>query len=299
MRPCGNNRQYPVPLFPRRWGMIMPVKIVTDSTADLPRDLAVELGITIVPLQIHFGDEVYRDGVDLTSSEFYRMLESSPALPKTSAPAPGVFEDVYRRLSQEADGILSIHLSANLSATCQAANLGASNLKCPICILDSGSASMASGLLAILAAGAARAGGSLDEIRTMVQDAIPRTAVFGLFDTLDYLHKGGRIGKAQAFLGTLLKVKPILEIGGGEILPAERVRTRQKAIERMCRLVLERGVPQELAVMDTTNPEDAEALVELLSSSFPRERIYRACIGPVIGTYTGPRALGIAATWEK
>jgi DegV family protein with EDD domain len=277
----------------------MAVKIVTDSTSDLPAQLAEELGITVVPAEVRFGAEIFRDGVDLSFSEFYRKLEAGPLLPKTSPPSPGDFRATYQRLSQEADSILSVHVASKLSATCEAATLAAASAECPICVVDSQSASMACGLLAIIAAKAAREGATLREIEALVRDAVPRTITFGMFDTLEYLYKGGRIGRAQAFVGTILKVKPILAIRNGEVVPVERVRTRPKAIERLCQMVEEPGAAQELSVMDSTSPEDADTLVQRLSPYFPAERMYRAKIGPVMGTYVGPRSLGVAVTWEK
>ncbi len=276
----------------------MTVRVVTDSISDIPQPVADELGITIIPALVEFGEQAYRDGIDITTDDFYRKLESSPVLPKTSPPSPGDFGEVYRRLSKDCDGIASIHVSSNLSATFQTARLSAVEAGCPVAVLDSQSASMASGLLAILAAKAARAGATLKEIEALVLDAVPRTVTYGLFDTLEYLQKGGRIGKAQAFLGAILKVKPILAIRAGEILPIERVRKRAQGIERLFRLVTDPGPAEELAVMDSTNPEDAELLADRLAIGFPRERIYMAKTGPVIGTYVGPRSIGVAVVWK-
>ena len=272
------------------------VKIVTDSTSDLPQKVAQDLGITVVPLYVHFGEEVYQDGVDLATDDFYRKLLSSPTLPKTSAPSPAAFHEVYSRLAQEGEAIFSIHISPNLSATCGAARLGSEGLECPISIVDSQSASMACGLLAIMAAKAASEGATLEEVDKLVGEAIPRTLLFGLLDTLEYLHKGGRIGKASAFLGTMLKVKPILLVRGGEALPVERVRSRPKAIDRLCEMIQEFGTILEMAVLYNTTPEEAETLAQRLSPAFPPERMYRAKFGPVMGTYVGPGSLGIALT---
>ncbi|HEX76862.1 MAG TPA: DegV family protein [Dehalococcoidia bacterium] len=270
------------------------VKIVTDSTSDLPAQLAQELGITVVPLHVHFGEEVYRDGIDMTTDDFYRRLTTSPTLPKTSAPSPGAFHEVYTQLAREGEAIFSIHISSNLSATYEAARLGSGGLDCPISIVDSQSASMGCGLLAIMAAKAAGEGASLEEVVELVGKAIPRTLLFGLLDTLEYLHKGGRIGKAQAFLGTMLKVKPMLAVRGGEVLPVERVRSRPKAIDRLCEMIQGFGSISEMAVLHNTTPEEAETLAQRLSPTFPQERMYRAKFGPVMGTYVGPGSLGVA-----
>jgi len=277
----------------------MNVKVVTDSTSDLPAEVVRELGITVVPALIQFGDKVYHDGVDLSPEEFYHKLQISSVLPRTSAPSPGSFNEVYSKLAQEADAIVSIHVAAKLSATYDAARLGSADLKCPISIVDSETASMACGLLVILAASAAREGASFSDIDALVRAAVPRTVTFGVFGTLEYLYRGGRIGRAQAFLGSILKLNPILAIRAGEILPIARVRTRPKAIERLCEILRDSGVPQEVAVMGTTETEEAEALAQQLAPIFPPERMYRASIGPAVGTYVGPRAVGVSVIWKE
>jgi DegV family protein with EDD domain len=277
----------------------MKTKIVTDSTSDLPAEVVRELGITVVPALVQFGDRVYRDGVDLSTEEFYRKLQINSVLPRTSAPSPGTFREIYSQLAQEAEAIVSIHVSAKMSVTCDAARVGSTDLKCPISIIDSQTASMACGLLVILAARAAREGASLSDIDALVRAAVPRTVTFGVFGTLEYLYKGGRIGRAQAFLGSMLKLNPILAIRAGEILPIARVRTRPKAIERLCEILRDSGVPQEMSVMSTTEPEEAEALAQRLSALFPPERMYRASIGPSMGTYVGPGAVGVSVIWKE
>jgi DegV family protein with EDD domain len=276
----------------------MRVKIVTDSTSDLPAKVAEELGITIVPAKVQFGDKIYKDGVDLSTDEFYHKLLTNSSLPKTGAASPATFRDTYQKLANEADAIMSIHVAGKLSATLEAARLGCSDLRIPISIIDSENASMACGLLSIIAAKAAHSGASLSEIQELLQDAVPRTINFGVFGTLEYLYKGGRIGKAQAFLGSVLQLNPILAISHSEIVPVARVRTRPKAIERLCEMIRSSGVPEEVAVMCTTEPEEAEALAQRLSSIFPVERMYRASIGPAMGTYVGPGAVGVAVIWK-
>ena len=276
----------------------MMVKIVTDSTSDLPREVVEEFDITVVPVNVHFGDEVYRDGVELSTDDFYRKLRTSAILPKTSAPAPGTFRETYEHVAQVADAIVSIHVSDNLSAVLEAARVGCSGLQFPISLIDSQTASMACGLLVIAAARAAKEGASLEEVERIVNEAIPRTITYGVFSTLEYLYKGGRIGRAQAFLGSILKLSPILAIRSGEVVPVARVRTRPKAIERLCEIVRDLGVPQEMSVMRTTAPEEAEDLARRLCGIFPPERMYRASIGPAIGTYVGPDAVGVALIWK-
>jgi DegV family protein with EDD domain len=276
----------------------MGVKVVADSAADIPVQVAADLGITVVPVQVHLGDEVYRDGVDLATDDFYARLRTDSVLPRTSAPAPGTFAEVYRRLAEEADAIISVHVAGNLSATLDAARLGSADLDFPVSLIDSRTASMACGLLAIMAAKAAKGGARLAEIEAMLSDAIPRTITYGVFSTLEYLQRGGRIGRAQAFLGSVLRLSPILAIRLGEIVPVARVRTRRKAMDRLVEILLAAGVPEEMSVMRTTDPEDAEDLARRLSPLYPPERMYRASIGPAMATYVGPDAVGAAVVWK-
>lgn len=277
----------------------MRVAVVTDSTSDLPVDVAKALNITVVPASIHFGDKVYRDGVDLSSDDFYRKLQADSVLPKTSTPSPGDFKAVYQRLAAEHDAIASIHVASKLSATLEAAVMGSRDVNLPVSVVDSQTASMACGLLAIVAAKAARSGAGLAEIEKLLHSAIPRTITYGVFGTLEYLCKGGRIGRAQAFLGSLLKLNPILAISHGEIVPVARVRTRARAIARLCEILQNSGTPEEMCVMRTTDPAEAEDLATQLAPLFPLERMYRASIGPAMGTYVGPGAVGVSVIWES
>jgi DegV family protein with EDD domain len=277
----------------------MKVRVVTDSTSDLPPEVARDLGITVVPAQIQFGEQVFLDGVELTSDEFYRRLQSSPVLPKTSPASISTFHSIYQRLAEEADAIISIHVVAKLSVTYDIARQASADLKCPVAVIDSQTASMACGLLAITAAKAARAGEPLKDIEALVRQSIPCTVTYGVFGTLEYLAKGGRIGKGQAFLGTLLKINPILAIKMSEVVPVERVRTRARAVERLCEIVRGVGTLRELSVMRTTDPAEAEDVIRRLSSVFPPERVYRASIGPSMGTQVGPNAVGVALIAEK
>jgi DegV family protein with EDD domain len=277
----------------------MPVKIVADSASDLPPVIAEELGITVVPVNVQFGDTVYRDGIDLSTDEFYEKLRKSKILPKTSAPSPGTFRETYDRIAQNADAIVSIHVSSRLSATYDAARLACSDFDFPVSIIDTETASMACGLLVITAARAAQNGASLVEIEGLLRNAIPSTITYGVFSTLEYLQRGGRIGRAQAFVGSLLKISPILAISKGEVLPVARIRTRPKAIERMCEIVEGYGTIEDMSVMRTTDPAEAESLAQRLSSVYPIDRMYRANIGPAMGTYVGPDAVGVSLIWKS
>ncbi len=186
----------------------MKVRVVTDSTSDLPPEVARDLGITVVPAQIQFGEQVFLDGVELTTDDFYRRLQSSPVLPKTSPASISTFNSVYRRIAEEADAIISIHVVGKLSVTYDIARQASAGLKCPVSVVDSQTASMACGLLAITAAKAARAGESLKDIEGLVRQSIPCTVTYGVFGTLEYLAKGGRIGRGPGFPGDAAQDKP-------------------------------------------------------------------------------------------
>lgn len=270
-------------------------KIVVDSTADLPPELAAEWGITVVPCLVHFGRETFREGVDLSRAEFYRRLEMGPGLPTTSAPGPGVFADVYRRLAAKTDQIVSIHLSSKLSAVYNSAHLGAEGIEeAAVAVVDSASVTMGLGWLAVMAARAARAGRSPKDIVGLVEAARPRARVFALLDTLEYLRRGGRVSRVVAALGALLNVKPMISVQGGDVVPLERVRSRHKAVARLVSLVEELGPLAELAVLHSRARQAAEALTDRLAAFFPHERLVIAEVGPIIGTHVGPNGLGVA-----
>ncbi|MBA7672684.1 Protein DegV [subsurface metagenome] len=271
----------------------MTVKIVTDSVADLPPEAAKELGITIVPLHVRFGEEVYRDGIDLTVDEFYSKLAHSKILPVTSVPSPGDFAEAYGKLAEEADEILAIIVSSRLSGTYDVAlqSIGLMKRKCRVEVIDSQLAVMAQGFLVIKAAKAAQAGTGLDELVDLVRSNIPRIDFLAAFDTLEYLRRGGRIGRAQALLGSILKINPIITLRDGVVEPAGRTRSRAKAIDYLYNFAMSYSHIDEMAVEDAACSEDAETLVERLSSKFPKERIYRSRTTPVIGTHTGPGLL--------
>ena len=274
----------------------MTVKVITDSTADLPPALAEGLGITVVPLNVHFGTEVYRDGVEITADEFYRRLVTASRMPTTSQPTPGDFLSAYDEMGQTTDEILSVHISAKLSGTMNSATQAREEYggECRIEIIDSSQGSMGLGMLAIAAAEAARRGDNLDDVVTETRATIPKVGFIGLLDTLEYLEKGGRIGKAQAFMGSLLRIKPLLTIRDGEAHPLERARTRAKGVDRMCELVQEQMPLKDLAVVYTTTPDEARALAQRLQSYLPQGEVILSQVGPVVGTYLGPGVLGVA-----
>jgi DegV family protein with EDD domain len=279
----------------------MPVKIVTDSVSDISPATASELGIAVVPLNVVFGNEIYRDGVDLTTSEFYRKLEQSQTLPTTSTPALQTFIELYEELAEETDEILVITISRKLSATGEAARKAVESMekKCRVEVLDSQLAMMAEGLLVIAAAKAALAGANLDEIMKLAERNISRIEIRLAFDTLEYLKRGGRIGKAKALMGSMLQVNPIIGLRGGETFPFKNERSRTKAIDYLYNFVMGYSRIDELAVEDATTPDEADALVERLGAKFPGERVYRSKVSPVIGTNVGPRVVGVAVLGDK
>jgi len=273
----------------------MTVKIVTDSLSDITSDLADELGLTVVPLTVFFGQESFLDRVTMTTDEFYHRLTHGTIWPTTTQPPPGDFVNVYNKLAKETDEILVVTLSSKLSGTYQSA-LQAKSLmegECRIEVIDSLTVAMGLGLIVISAAKAAQAGANLDELADLVHKAMPRSHLIAYFDTLKYLAKGGRIGKAQGLLGAMLSVKPILTVKDGEMSPVTRLRSRAAGMDYLYNSAASFSHIEELAVEYCTTPDDADDLIERLSSVFPKERIYRSTLSPVVGTYAGPNALAV------
>lgn len=272
----------------------MTVRIVTDSTSDIPRDLADELHITIVPLTITFGPESFRDGLDLNADEFYARLQESKHLPTTAQPPPALFEYAYRHLSSQGE-VVSVHISNKFSGTVETARTAAQAVAPDgITIVDSGSASMGLGLCVLAAARAARDGASREECAAAAESVAARLRIAVAFETLEYLRRGGRIGRATAFLGGLLHLTPIVTVKDGETHPVTRVRSRAKAIDELFALCAN-GDVCEVAVLHTTTPVDAEALVERLRAAVPGAPIHTGRFGPVLGVHGGPGMLGLAA----
>jgi len=274
----------------------MNIKIVTDSTADLPPRLASELGITVLPAYVHFGDNVYRDRVDISEDEFYQRLLSDPVHPSTEPPTPQDFVDVYQKLSQEADAIISIHISSKLSATYNSALRGKElvETECPIEVVDSQSVTMGLGLLTTIATTAVRSGKSLPLVVKEIKQAIPGIRLFGLLDTLKYLALGGRIGKAKALLGSVLNVKPMLTMKSGELEPAGQVRNRDDGINELFDFVKNAADIQDLAIVYSTTPDEAKSLAERMDSILTKKQIRLARLGPVLGVHGGPGILFVA-----
>jgi DegV family protein with EDD domain len=270
------------------------IRVVTDSSCDLPPALVDVMGIEIVPLTIRFGDEEFVDQVDLSIDEFWARIEKSPTLPETAAPSPGAFETKFRDLMHRgATGIICINLSSHLSGTMQSAQVAAAAVanEGPVQVIDSQSASMGLGNLCLTAARRAADGDSLESIVAEVTDRRERTRLFATLDTLEHLKKGGRVGNARALLGTMLSIKPLIEVRDGIVEEAGKVRTRSKALKMLASKASE-GEIEHLSVLHGNAP-DVEELLDLLDPVFPRDEIVTGLVGPVIGTHAGPRVIGV------
>ncbi len=279
----------------------MTVKIVTDSLSDITSDLAQELGVTVVPLTVLFGHESFLDRVTITTDEFYRRLPNDPHWPTTTQPTPKDFADVYNKLAKETDEILVVTLSKKLSGTYESA-LSAKGMvekKCRIEVIDSQKVAMGLGLIVISAAKAAQTGANLDELTELVRQAIPRSHFIVYFDTLKYLAKGGRIGKAKELLGSLLSVKQILIVKEGEMAPLTRVRSMTAGMNYLYNFVAGFSSIETLAVEHTTTLDEADRLAERLVSICPKERIYRSTVSPVLGVHGGPGAMALTVLEAK
>ena len=275
----------------------MAVKVVTDSGSDLPREVAKALDITVVPVYIYFGDKAYKDWVDIEPDELYQRLVNGPVYPTTTQPMPADFAKTYGDLSKDADAIVSIHLPTKVSGTYNAALQGVeiAKPKCEVHVVDSLCVSVGLGLIAMAAARVAKAGGKLAEVLEETRKAISQTQIRGLLDTLQYLLKGGRITKAKALVGTLLNVKPILTIRDGEIVQAGMARSYAKGIDQLFEFVKTRPNLQEVAIVQSTVPEEANALKSRIASIIEEKRILMARLGAGLGVHGGPGTILVAA----
>jgi DegV family protein with EDD domain len=271
------------------------VKVVTESTADIPADLAAELGITVVPSYVMFGTDTYRDGIDLSREEFYDKLATAAVLPTTATPPPGFYEEIYRRLARDTDAIVSIHLASRLSALYSAAYTAAASIEnVPIAVIDSEQVTMAYGWLSVAAAEAAQQGQTLEQIVTLVEGMKPRCRLLAVLDTLEYLYRGGRVNLVQATLGTLLHIKPIIEVRTGEVRLVERARSSARALQQLVDLVHSLGTLERAIVVHANAPSRAQRLADLLQGIDPGWQRLIAQAGVTIATHAGPGAVGIA-----
>jgi DegV family protein with EDD domain len=264
--------------------------VVTDSTADLPDEWRKSYDIEVVPLKVLFGNETFRDGVDMTNDEFFRKLAVATKLPTTSAPSPGEFADVYSRLAKDHDGCISIHIGAQLSATAEAARVGAQSVEGFIVnVIDSETVTMPMAFLCRTAAECE----TLEQATAAVNERVPKCRVLALLDTLRYIEMGGRVSRAQAMIGTMLDLKPLLLVADREIKSVDRVRTRSRAIPRMLEFFRKDEPIEHVGVVHAQAPEEAEEIAAGLRKERPDFEISVGQIGCVLGTHTGPKALGL------
>ena len=278
-------------------GAKMKLAIVTDSVSDISPKIAKELKITVVPLTVIFGTDQFLDGVELSNSEFFQKLETDPNHPSTSQPSPEAFVKTYEKLLKEGFEILSVHVSAKLSGTINSAEQAIKSLDTnKIKIVDTGTASMAQGLVAMSAARAAKNAQSLDELADMAKTTAKKTNVYVAMDTMEFLKRGGRIGKARAMLGSILNIKPIITTDNGEIVPHSRARTIKKAISSMINDMGDKNQIVEVAVLHSTTPDLAKDVLTQIDAQNLNNPGTITEIGPVVGTHAGPGCLAIAYT---
>jgi DegV family protein with EDD domain len=271
---------------------------VTDSTCDLPEEVNRQHGIHVIPQTLIMGEDTWLDGVDIDPASFYGLLRRSPDFPSTSQPSVQSFQDLFVRLSKEAKAIAAILISDELSGTINSAQLAAANLPdIPIEVVDSRAVSVQLGLIALEAARAAEAGEALEAVTDAARRLIGRTHLCFTVDTLEYLHRGGRIGGAQRLVGSALSLKPLLEISDGVVAPLARIRTRRKALASLRELVHQKAAGANrlhMAVLHVAACDEAAKLQEQLEADFhPVELLVSEC-GPVIGAHGGPGTVGVA-----
>ena len=276
----------------------MKVRIVTDSTCDLPDEVVKQYGIEVAPTYINVGETSYVDGVDLTREQFYERIGSFPSHPSTAAVSPGVFAELFEKLAKEGvQEIVSIHISSKLSAFCNHARLGATSVEgVTVHVVDSQTVSMGLGLLVLAAAQSAESGQSAEQIVASLSQKIPRTRVYAGVDTLEYLRRGGRISWGKASIGTLLSIKPILEVKNGIAEPSVQVRTRKKILPKLLELIQPLAPLEMLSIVYSGDRQSAEELSQQLASYYPDgKKPIIAIIGPAVGAHTGPNVLGFAS----
>jgi DegV family protein with EDD domain len=271
------------------------IRVITDSTSDLPEAICRQLGISVVPLSVRFGDEMLADGVDLDSAGFWSRLAGTTSMPETAAPSAGSFMDAFTSAADEgADGIVAVTLSSRLSGTYQSAAIAAENVSAsvPVRVVDSGTVSMALGIVAMAAAEAAAAGADLGAVAAVTAETATRVEVLVALDTLEFLQRGGRIGKAQALIGGMLDIKPLITVEDGVVTAAGRVRTRSKA--RLA--ILERARQHDRAPRMSVIHGAADDVDEVTAAvrGVVGDRVMVAELGPVVATHAGPGTIGIA-----
>lgn len=278
------------------------VAVVTDSTVDIPGDLAEERGLRVVPMTVAFGDTSYISGVTIQPDEFYRRLAAATELPTTSQPNPAWFEEAYGDAADDgADAVVSIHLSSDLSGTCDLARRVAATAPLPVTVVDSRTSGGALALAVLAALRAAESGADAAAVATAAAEVAADAAIFFCVDDLEYLRRGGRLSGAQKVVGTVLKVKPVLAVDDGRVVLVEKVRTFSKAVERIVELaaVHAGGAPADVVVEHAFAPDRAASAWELVRSRLDVRDPLETVIGPVVGTHVGPGAVGIAVSTRR
>jgi DegV family protein with EDD domain len=274
----------------------MTVKVVTDSACDIPAELVEELGITVVPIYVMFGQKAFRDRIDLGTDEFFEKLVHNNVHPTTSVPSPKDFANVYNELAKETDEIISIHITSQESGTYNSALLGKELVEgnCRVEVVDSKSVSMSMGMLVIAAAREAMAGKGLDQVADFVRRLVPSMHLMVLVDTLRYVIRGGRLNKPTGLVGSVLRVRPLLTVKEGDLSVVGVARTKAKAVERLVTFAKSFSRVKEIAVAYTTEHDEARHLLDRLKAAFPDATSYLTRVGPALGTHAGPGAMGVA-----
>ena len=271
------------------------VKIVTESTADIPPEMAEALGIAVVPSYVVFGTETYRDGVELSKEQFYVKLAETNLIPTTATPPPSTYEEVYRRLAQETDEIVSIHLAARLSGLYNVAQVAAASVpQARIALIDSEQVTMGYGWLAVAAAEAARRGDSLEQIVALVESMKARSLVLAVLDTLEFIYRGGRVSWVAAMIGTLLRIKPLIEVRASQVNLLERVRTRSRAMDRLVERIQALGPLERAIILHADALDEAQRLADRLQALLPNWQCTIGQAGVTIASHAGPGAVGVA-----
>jgi DegV family protein with EDD domain len=278
--------------------MTSKILVVTDSSAVVPQDALQGLNVPVIPLWVIWDNDRLRDGVDIDQPTFYRRLQESEGLPTTSQPSAGEFEQFFQQVSEGYDAIVSILVTSKLSGTVASALVGREKLRnLDIRVVDSLSTSMGMGFIVLAAARAAAAGASIDEVVSVAEDMRDRTHLLFTVDTLEYLHRGGRIGSAKWLMGSVLSIKPLLHLDEGTVNPLAQVRTKRRALERMLEVAEERlggRTMAEAAVIDADSPEEGNSVAEQVREQFGITTVYRTPLSPAIGTHAGPGTVGLA-----
>lgn len=276
------------------------VRVVTDSTADIPADMIAALGITVIPSYVVFGSESYREGVELTKQQFYEKLRTTRVIPTTAAPPPAIYEEVYRRLAQETGEIVSIHLASGYSGLYSSAAIAARNIsQARIAVVDSEQVTMGYGWMVVAAAESAQRGASAEQIVTLVEGMKPRSRVLAVLDTLEFLHRGGRVDWIRAMIGTLLRIKPIIEVAQGEVKLLERARTLQRSLGRLVERVRALGPLERAIVLHADAPDLAQRVADQLQIAVPGWDPLIDQAGVTIASHVGPGAVGIACVTQE